>query len=123
MAYHILADLVVVLHFTFIIFGLLGGLLALWRKWIAYIHIPAAIWASLIVIQGWICPLTPLENYLRMEAGAGGYSGGFIAHYIAPIIYPDGLTRDLQVNLGFIALGINIAIYSYVVYRRQRKTK
>ncbi len=122
MAYQLLADLVVALHFAFIVFGLLGGLLALWQKWVAFIHIPAATWGSLIVIQGWICPLTPLENYLRMEAGAGGYSGGFIAHYIAPIIYPDGLTRDLQVNLGFIALGINIAIYSYVVYRRRQKT-
>ena len=123
MAYHILADLVVVLHFAFIIFGLLGGLLVLWRKWIAYIHIPAALWGSLIVIQGWVCPLTPLENYLRTEGGSEGYSGGFIAHYITPIIYPEGLTRDLQVNLGFIALGINIAIYIYVVYRRRRKTK
>jgi hypothetical protein len=123
LAYHILADLVVALHFAFIIFGLLGGLLVLWRKWIAYIHIPAAIWGSLIVIQGWVCPLTPLENFLRMEGGAAGYSGGFITHYIAPIIYPEGLTRDLQVNLGFIALGINITIYIYVIYRRRRKTE
>ena len=119
MAYQLLADLVVVLHFTFIIFGLLGGLLVLWRKWIVTIHLPAAMWGSLIVIQGWVCPLTPLENYLRMEAGSEGYSGGFIAHYITPIIYPEGLTRDLQVNLGFIALGINIAIYIYVIYRRR----
>ena len=123
MAYTILADIVVVLHLTFIIFGLLGGLLVLWRKWIVYIHIPAASWGSLIVIQGWVCPLTPLENYLRVEGGLGGYSGGFIAHYIAPIIYPEGLTRELQVNLGLIALGINIAIYIFVIYRRSRKTK
>jgi hypothetical protein len=121
LAYHIFADLVVVLHFAFIIFGLLGGLLVLWQKWIAYIHIPAASWGSLIVIQGWVCPLTPLENYLRMEGGSGEYSGGFIAHYITPIIYPEGLTRDVQVNLGLIALGINLAIYIVVIFRRRNK--
>lgn len=121
MAYRIFADLVVFLHFAFIIFSLLGGLLVLWQKWIAYIHIPAAIWGSLIVIQGWVCPLTPLENYLRMAGGSEGYSGGFIANYIAPIIYPEGLTRELQVNLGFMALGINLAIYFYVIYRRRSR--
>jgi len=122
LTYHILAELIVVIHFAFIIFSLFGGLLVIWQKWVAYIHIPAATWGSLIALQGWICPLTPLENYLRMQGGSAGYSGGFIAHYIAPIIYPEGLTRDLQVNLGIIALGTNIVIYIYVVYRRSRKT-
>lgn len=121
MMYRILAEMVVLLHFTFIIFNLLGGFLTLWKKWMALIHIPAAIWGSLIIIIGWTCPLTPLEKSLRMAGGEEGYSGGFISHYIIPLIYPEGLSRETQIKFGFAALAINVLIYLFVIYWRRRK--
>ena len=116
MIYLILAELVVVLHLLFIVFNVLGGFLAIWKKWMPYIHIPAAIWGSLIIIMGWKCPLTPLEKMLRIAGGEEGYSGGFISHYIIPIIYPPGLTREMQITLGLIAIVTNILIYIYTIY-------
>lgn len=123
MIYLILAELVVLIHFIFIIFNLLGGFLTIWKKWIPLIHIPAAIWGSSIIILGGICPLTPLEKALRVAGGEQGYSGGFISHYIIPLIYPQGITREMQIKLGFIAIAINILIYSYVIYWRRKKGK
>jgi len=123
MAARIAADLVVLLHFLFIVFGLLGGLLALRWRWVLFLHFPAAVWISLIEFQGWICPLTPLENHFRELAGSGGYAGGFLEHYLLPLIYPPGLTRELQVILGLLALTVNLVIYALVWrhYRRSRK--
>lgn len=121
MIYRILAELVVLLHFIFILFNLLGGFLVLWRKWLVFIHIPSAIWGSFIVILGGTCPLTPLEKTLRIAGGEESYSGGFILHYLIPLIYPQGLTREMQITLGYIAIVINILVYIYVVYRYRRK--
>lgn len=123
MIYRILADLVLVLHLGFIIFALLGGLLVLWCRYAALLHIPAAIWVSLISFKGWICPLTGLENHWRLAAGSEGYAGGFVEHYILPVIYPAGLTPSLQITLGFVALAINIAIYALVVSRLAKSNK
>ena len=95
----------------------------MWKKWMPFIHIPAAIWGSFIIILGWTCPLTPLEKSLRIAGGEEGYTGGFISHYIIPIIYPAGLTREMQINLGLTAIAINIVIYSYVIYWRGKKRK
>jgi len=119
--YLILAELVIAIHFLFIAFNVLGGLLAIWKKWIPFIHIPAVIWGTSIIILGGTCPLTPLEKFLRKMGGAEGYSGGFIGHYITPIIYPGGVTREIQIILGITAIIINILIYSYVIYRRRSK--
>jgi len=116
MIYRILADLVVLLHLLFIIFALLGGALVRWRTWVLFFHIPAALWVTLLSLKGWICPLTPLENQLRQAAGSEGYSGGFVEHYIIPVIYPAKLHFEVQVLLGIAALGINIAIYALVYY-------
>lgn len=116
MIYRVLADLVVTLHLMFIIFAVLGGLLVLWRGYVLLIHIPAVIWVAVISFKGWICPLTPLENQLRQAAGGEGYSGGFVEHYIIPVIYPVGLRFDVQVVLGIAAVGINIGIYALVYY-------
>ena len=114
----ILADLVVGLHFVFVLFVVAGGLLVLrWPK-VAYLHIPAAVWGAAIEFAGWTCPLTPLEISLRRQAGQSGYSTGFIEHYILPILYPTGLTRDIQLVLGMIVIALNVAIYSYVAGRR-----
>ena len=94
-----MADLVVVVHFLFVLFVVLGGLLVLRWPRVAYFHVPAAVWGAAIELGGWICPLTPLENSLRQQAGGTGYSGGFIEHYILPVLYPSALTRDIQLPL------------------------
>ena len=123
MLYKLLADLVLILHLFFIVFVLLGGLLILWRRWILWLHIPALIWAVVLEFLGLICPLTPLENSLRKAGGDTGYSGGFIEHYLIPLIYPSGLTRELQMVLGAIAICVNIGIYGFVIYRQINKNK
>lgn len=120
MIYQILAELVVVVHAAFVIFAVAGGLLVLRWPWVAWLHIPAVAWAALIEFAGWICPLTPLEQHLRTIAGQGGYEGGFIEHYILPVLYPDGLTREIQFALGLAVLIINGVIYWRVV-RKWRK--
>ena len=119
MPYALLADLVLVLHATFIVFVVLGGLLVLWRCKIAWIHIPAAVWGVLIEFQGWVCPLTYLENDLRQAAGGRGYAGDFIGHYLMPLVYPAALTPKIQVLLGLAALLVNVVVYA-LVWRRLR---
>ena len=114
--YSVLADALVIFHLIFIVFGLLGGLLVLWRKWFAFLHLPAAIWIAIIEFQGWICPLTPLENEFRKLANEVGYDGGFVEYYVIPIIYPSGLTSELQFVLGCVAIAINVLVYLFVVY-------
>jgi hypothetical protein len=119
MAYRALADLVVVLHLAFILFSLLGGLLALRWRWIPWVHLPAAAWGVAVEVFGWFCPLTPLENALRRASGAAGYADGFIEHYVIPMIYPARLTREDQMFLGCVVLIVNLAIYFLVWHRRQ----
>jgi hypothetical protein len=121
MLYQALADLVVVAHLGFIVFALLGALLALRWPRVLWLHAPAAIWAVAIELAGWICPLTPLENQLRSAGGAAGYPGGFIEHYLLPVIYPPGLTREVQVALGLGLLAINALVYRAVWYRWRRR--
>ena len=124
MIYRVLADLVVIIHLLFIVFALMGALLVIWRGFMVFIHIPAAIWVSVISFKGWVCPLTPLENHLRIAAGSEGYTGGFVEHYLIPVIYPANLTLNHQVVLGFIAIAINAGLYSLVFYRyKLRKLK
>ncbi len=121
MIYLILADLVLIVHLLFIIFALLGGLLLIWRRYLFFVHLPAAIWAALISFKGWICPLTPLENQLRSVAGAKGYAGGFVSHYLIPVIYPVNLTLNIQILLGILVVLINIGIYCLVYYKLMTK--
>jgi len=112
----ILADLIVALHFGFILFVSLGGLLVLkWPK-LMWLHLPAAIWGASIEFAGWICPLTYLENRLRSASG-GQYASDFIEHYLMPIIYPAGLTREIQIGLGIAVIVLNLLIYAKVIYR------
>jgi Protein of Unknown function (DUF2784). len=118
--YRALADLVLVVHLAFVLFVVLGGLLVL--KWprLAWLHVPTAVWGVLIEYKGWICPLTPLENSFRARGGGAGYSGGFIEHYIQPLLYPAGLTRGTQIVLGSLALLVNLTAYGVVIARRSR---
>ena len=115
-----MADIIVFVHFAFVIFVVLGGLLALAWPRIMWIHIPAAAWGVLIEFTGWICPLTPLENHLRRELGQEAYDGDFIARYILPVLYPEGLTRNTQFMLGGAALAINITVYACIFIRHRR---
>src|SRR5688572_7806261 len=117
--YAVLADLVLVTHFAFVLFVAVGGLLVLRWPRAAWVHVPAALWGIAIEFAGWICPLTPLENRLRELAGESAYRGDFIARYLMPVIYPEGLTREAQVTLGTAALVFNVAIY-VVAWRRAR---
>jgi hypothetical protein len=117
MIYRVLADAVVVLHLGFVVFAVSGALLVLrWRR-VAWLHVPAALWAALIEFMGWVCPLTPLENRLRMLGGASGYGGGFVEHYLLSILYPGGLTRRVQVVLGVLVLALNVGIYAWLLIR------
>ena len=118
MIYRALADFVVVMHLSFILFAVFGGLLGLLSKRWFRIHLPAVIWAALIEFSGFICPLTPLENLLRIKGKVPGYETGFIENYIVPLIYPDLLNRSFQITLGIFVLVLNILIYRYVLHRK-----
>lgn len=123
MLYIVSAYITVLLHLAFIIFVPLGGLLVLRRRWWALIHVPVFVWGALISFGGWICPLTPLENWLRLKGGETGYQGGFIEHYILPVIYPVDLTRSLQIAMGVTVLLLNLVVYGIVVRRILRRKK
>ena len=123
MIYRILADLMVVLHGLFILSVVFGGFLVLkWRKLI-WAHLPVVIWGALVEFAGWICPLTPWENHFRMKAGEAVYEGDFIGEYILPLIYPEELTRGIQIVLGSLVVIINVVVYAIVVVRYIRKRK
>jgi hypothetical protein len=117
--YRLFADLLVLIHLGFVLFVVLGGLLVLRRPRLAWLHLPAAAWGAFIEAVGWICPLTPLENALRQHAGEAGYAGGFIEHYLIAVLYPPGLTRNIQFVLTGIVVSINLAVYA-VLLRRWR---
>ena len=113
----VIADLVVAIHFAFVLFVVLGGLLVLRWRWVAFLHVPAALWGAWIELAGRICPLTPLENTLRTAGGGAAYQGDFVEHYILPVLYPSALTRNIQLLLGCLVLALNLGIYGYLLYR------
>lgn len=121
MLYRILADAVVLVHFAFVLFVVLGGLLVLRWPRTAWVHLPAAVWGVLIEAFGWICPLTPLEIDLRRKAGQAAYDGGFVEHYVLPVLYPAGLTREVQWILAGLVLGVNAVVYGVWIVRRRRR--
>ena len=117
MPYRFAADAVLVLHLGFIVFALLGAALAVRWRWLPLVHLPAAAWGVFIELTGRICPLTYLENHFRLRAGQAGYSESFIEHYLLAVIYPSGLTREVQFVLAGIVLVVNVAIYTWLVLR------
>lgn len=114
MWYQLAADVVVLLHLSFVLFVLLGGLLVL--KWprVLWLHLPAAAWGAFIEFSGWICPLTPLENWLRTQGGETGYPGDFLGQYLLAILYPEALTPQIQILLGLTVLVVNATVYSWL---------
>jgi len=121
MLFNILADIVVLIHLSFVVFAVLGAVLTIWRRLIIWLHLPAFLWAVWIEITGGVCPLTPLENWLRIKAGQGGYEGDFVATYLLPILYPANLTRNAQLILAMMVIVTNIAIYGSIFYKHNRK--
>ena len=121
MAFQLLAEATVVLHFVFVLFVVFGGLLFAWRPWVAWLHLPAAIWGAWVEFAGWVCPLTPLENWLRQRGGGPTYTFPFVEHYLLPILYPASLTVELQWVLGSLVLTVNAAVYYVVLRRRARR--
>ena len=119
MLYDLLATAVVLLHFSFVLFVVGGGLLLYKWPWLAWLHLPAVIWAALLEFNGWICPLTPLEQLLRAAAGQAGYSGGFVDHYLLPLLYPVGLDGDMQLILGSLVVIINVLVYGVLGWHRK----
>jgi len=121
--YRAIADLLLVAHLAFIVFVLAGGLLVFHRWWFSLVHLPTAIWGIFIEVSGGFCPLTPLENQLRHLSGSAGYPGGFIEHYLLPLIYPSELTRSVQLALALFVLIANLTVYALVArhWLRQRR--
>lgn len=123
MTWLVLADAVLVLHLAFILCTVLGGFAVLrWPK-LAWIHVPVALWGAAIEFFAWTCPLTPLEKWLREASGETVYSGGFIAHYLLPLIYPAGLTRGVQLAIGAFVILINAVVYLLLWQRRRHVTR
>ena len=121
MLYGILADIVVWFHLAFVLFAVLGALLVVWWRRVVWLHLPAVLWAIWIELSGGICPLTPLENWLRLKAGQGEYRGDFVEHYLMPLLYPVDLTRNVQILLGLLVFFINLFLYGYMVFQSRRK--
>jgi hypothetical protein len=120
MWHRIAADIVLVAHLAFILFIIFGGLFVLRWPWVAWAHVPSWMYGALIEFIGWTCPLTPLEQRLRLRAGEGGYEGSFIEHYLVPIIYPAGYSFELRMVLGTAVVVLNIGVYAWVIWRRNR---
>ena len=112
---------IVLVHLAFVAFAVVGGLLALRWPRLTWVHVPAAAWAAYIELSGGICPLTPLESALRARAGLGHYSGDFVAQYLLPVLYPEGLTRGAQVIIGGAVVAVNAGIYAFVYFNRERR--
>lgn len=119
MLYRLCADLIVLFHFAFILFVIFGGFPVLRWPRLAWLHVPIVLWAIGIECAGFICPLTPLENFFRTRAGEGGYDSGFIEHYIVAIIYPQGLTRQIQFLLAALLIAINLTLYLLILRRKR----
>ncbi len=116
------ADLILAIHLGFIAFVVLGGLLALRYRWIACVHVPAAVWGAYVEISGRICPLTTWENSLRRSAGESGYGESFLENYVVPIIYPAGLTRSVQFAIAGLVIVANVVIYGWLLYRLKKSS-
>jgi hypothetical protein len=119
MLYRLAAEAVLFLHLAFVLFVLLGATLAARQRWLALVHLPAAAWGFFVELTGRICPLTYAENFLRIKAGQSGYTESFIEHYLLAVIYPAGLTREIQFVLGAVVVVVNLVIYAWLLYPRR----
>ncbi len=112
---HIGAEFVLAVHFAFVAFAVLGGFLGLLSAAWLWLHVPVVVWSSVVNLAGWTCPLTPLEQALRRSAGSAGYEGGCVAHYIGPVVYPQGMPRRLERIAGVSIVAWNAIVYAIVL--------
>jgi len=117
MVFSIAAAAVLLLHLAFVLFVVFGALLVARRSRLAWLHLPAAAWGFYIEASGRSCPLTTLENLLRMRAGQAGYGDSFVEHYLLPLIYPGSLTGELQLALAAGVVGVNLVLYGWIILR------
>lgn len=120
MLYQLLADAVLLLHAAFVLFALFGGLLVMRHPKAMWLHLPALLWGVIVQWADLICPLTPLENFLRLRGGDDPYAGAFIEHYVSMLLYPDALTIELRYLLGILLIAVNAVVYTRVMLRRNR---
>jgi hypothetical protein len=116
----LLADSILLFHFAFVVFALFGGVAVLYKRWVLWLHLPVVLWSSVVNLAGWICPLTPMENMFRSLAGQAGYEGGFVEHYIKPLVYPVGMPRELELVAGVSVLVWNVFVYTFVAFWMRR---
>ena len=122
MIFRIAADAALLLHLAFVAFVTLGGLLALRWRGVMWIHLPAVAWGIFVETTGRVCPLTYVENALRSQAGGAGYRKSFVEHYVLRVLYPGGLTADVQFALAIVLFAVNAAIYASVFWPRLRSS-
>ncbi len=122
MVSRVLADAVLLFHFLFILFAIFGGFLVLVKKKAALLHVPVVLWSSVVNLASLTCPLTPIENFFRAAAGQSGYQGGFIEHYLSPIVYPAGMPRELELVAGFSIVGWNVVVYAILGWKIRRRS-
>ena len=118
MLYRLAADGILLFHALWLVFTVFGAVLALRWPRVLWVHAPIVVWGAWIEFTGWVCPLTPWENQLRRMGGEVGYEGGFIEHYVTAFLYPEGLTREIQIWLGAGLLVLNVGVYVWVLRRR-----
>lgn len=123
MLFRLAADAVLLLHFAFIVFAVGGGLLVYRWRWLVWLHGPAALWAFVVELLGENCPLTAVENSLRLQGGQAGFSGGFLEYYLLQVMYPAGLTRNMQYVLAAAVLLLNVAVYAWIWARPRLRQK
>jgi len=117
----IFADVILLAHFAFIIFAVFGGIIVFFKRRAAWFHIPTVLWSALVNFESWICPLTPLENSFRAKAGQAGFKGGFVEHYIEPLVYPGEIPRKMELIAGFSVLVWNVLMYLIVIRWGRRR--
>jgi hypothetical protein len=122
MFYRLAAAAVLVAHFAFIVFALFGALAAVKHHWVIALHLPAAAWGFFVELTGRACPLTYAENYFRALAGQAGYAESFVEHYLLAVVYPEGLTRGVQLVLAGVVVAVNAAVYGWLLARWSRRT-
>jgi hypothetical protein len=123
MLHQLAAEAVLGLHFAFALFAVFGGLLVARRPWLVWLHLPAVAWSSLVNLLQQVCPLTPLENHFRRLAGESGYEGTFIEQYIAPILYPAGMTSEVALAAGISLPLWTLGVYAWILWRRRRAAR